>query len=79
MARRSVALIAVLALGASGAWTGCATDDAVEKDTKEAAQDADRAAGKNDEKAGEAAEQAGEDAKDAGADAVDAVDDDDGK
>jgi hypothetical protein len=79
MTRRSVALLAVLALGASGAWTGCATDDAVEKDAKEAAQDADRAAGKSDEKAGSAAEEAGREAKDAGSDAVDAVDDDDGR
>jgi hypothetical protein len=79
MTRRLVALLTALALGTSGALAGCATDDAVEKDAKNAKQDADKAAGNNDEQAGKAAEDAGQEAKDAGEDAVDAVDDDDGK
>jgi hypothetical protein len=79
MARRPLALLIAFALGTSGALAGCATDDAVEKDAKNAKQDADRAAGTNDEKAGRAAQDAGEKAKNAGEDAVDTVDDDDGK
>ena len=66
-----MALVAAALLGL-GAAAGCSTDDAVEKDAKKAAKDADKAAGTNDEKVAK-------ESKEAGNDAVDAVDDDDGK
>jgi hypothetical protein len=64
----STLLTAALLVPGAGALTGCASDDAVRKDAKEAGRNLDDAAGKTDEKVGDAAE-----------DAVDAVDDDDGK
>lgn len=72
MTRRLTALLAAALLGLSALAAGCASDDAVEKDAKNAAREADKAAGNNDEKVAK-------ESKDAGEDAVDAVDDDDGK
>ena len=72
MTRRLTALLAAALLGLSGAAAGCSTDDAVEKDAKNAARDADKAAGNQDEKVARETKRAGDDA-------VDAVDDDDGK
>ena len=69
MNRKLATLLAALLLApGAAALGGCASDDAVRKDAKEAGRDLDDAAGNNDEKAGKAAE-----------DAVDAVDDDDGR
>ena len=69
MNRTLATLLTALALVPSGAaLAGCASDDAAQKDAKEAGRKLDDAAGKTDEKIGDAAE-----------DAVDAVDDDDGK
>ena len=71
--RRATAVLAAVLLGLSGAAaTGCSTDDAAEKDAKEAVDDADKAAGNKDEEAAKDAEKAGEDA-------ADAVDDNDSK
>jgi predicted small secreted protein len=47
----------VAALGA--ALPACGTDDAIQRDTKDAGQKLDKGAGNVDEKAGEAAEDAG--------------------
>ena len=57
-------LLAVLAAAGLVAISGCATDDAVEKDAKKAEPDVKKAA---------------DDAKDAGTDAVDEIDDNDSK
>ena len=56
--RSRLALIAAVA--ALGALPACGTDDAVEKDGKEAQQDVDKGAGSVDEEAGEAAKDAGD-------------------
>jgi hypothetical protein len=72
LSHRMLAVLTACLLALSGAAVGCSTDDAVQKDTENAVEDADKAAGNNDEQAGDAA-------KDAGNDAADAVDDDDGK
>ena len=73
MGRRIASLLTAALLALSGAVaTGCSTDDAVKKDAKNAAKDADKAAGNTDEKAAN-------DVKNAGKDAADAVDDNDSK
>ena len=73
MGRRIASILTATLLALFGATAaGCSTDDAVEKDVKEAARDADKAAGNTDEEAAKDAEKAGEDA-------ADAVDDNDGK
>ena len=56
--RRLSLLLAVVAL-AAGAATGCDTDDAAERDAKDAQREIDKEAGGADEKAREEAEDAG--------------------
>ena len=56
---RLTILAAVAALGA--ALPACGTDDAIERDTKDAGQKLDKGAGNADEKAGGAASKAGDD------------------
>jgi len=55
---RLTILAAVAALGA--ALPACGTDDAIERDTKDAGRQLDTGAGNADEKAGEAAKDAGD-------------------
>ena len=60
MTSRRVSLLlaaAILGLGAPA----CDTDDAAERDAKDAQKELDKKAGKNDEKAGEKAEDAAKD------------------
>ena len=52
--------LAVAALGAAA--PGCSTDDAAERDAKDAGEQIDKEAGNNDEQAGREAKEAGEDA-----------------
>ncbi len=70
---RLTILAAVAALGA--ALPACGTDDAIERDTKDAGEQLDKGAGEADENAGEAAEDAGDAAEDAGDELDKAVDD----
>ena len=56
---RLTILATVAALGA--ALPACGTDDAIERDTKDAGQKLDKGAGNADEKAGGAASKAGDD------------------
>lgn len=51
-----VAIVAVLGAG----LPACGTDDAVQRDTKDAGQKLDKGAGNADEKAGDAAKDAGD-------------------
>lgn len=74
LTRSRLTLLAVVAALAGG-LPACATDDAVEKDAKDAQQDVDREAGSTDEKAAEDAKEAGEDA---GSEAEKAIEDVDG-
>lgn len=48
-----------------GALPACSTDDAIEKDTKDAQQNVDEGLGNSDEKAGDAVKDAADDADDA--------------
>ena len=59
--RRLLTLLATLALAA--ALPACDTDDAAERDAKEAAEEVDKGAGNLDEKAGEAADDAANEAE----------------
>ena len=59
MLRSRLALIAAAAALAGG-LPACGTDDAIERDAKDAQQDVDKSAGQTDEKAGKAAEDAGD-------------------
>jgi len=68
MPGRLTALVTAGLIALSGAAAGCGTDDAAEKDARDAGEQIDKEAGGTDEKL-----------KDAGSDAVDAVDDDDDK
>ena len=62
-------LLTLLAVGALAAGAGaCGTDDAVERDAKDAAEEVDKKAGNADEKAGEAADDAAKDAEKAAED-----------
>lgn len=65
---RLTILAAVAALGA--ALPACGSDDAIERDTRDAGRQLDKGAGSADEKAGEAAKDAG-DELDKAADDVD--------
>jgi hypothetical protein len=57
--RRRLSLLLAVAALAAGAATGCDTDDAAERDAKDAQQEIDKEAGGADEKAREEAEDAG--------------------
>ena len=59
--RRVIAVLATIALAA--ALPACDTDDAAERDAKDAAEEVDKGAGNVDEKAGEAAEDAANEAE----------------
>ncbi len=59
LTRSRLTLFAITAALAT-ALPACGTDDAVERDTKDAGQELDKDAGKADENAGEAAEDAGD-------------------
>ena len=63
---RLITLLAVAAL-ATGA-SACGTDDAVERDTRDAREKIDKEAGNTDEKAGDAAEDAKKEAEKAAED-----------
>lgn len=60
LSRSRLTLLAVVAALAGG-LPACGTDDAVERDTKDAVQDIDRGAGDADENAKDAAGDAGDD------------------
>jgi hypothetical protein len=60
---RLTILAAVAALGA--ALPACGTDDAIERDTRDAGRQLDKGAGGADEKAGEAARDAGDESENA--------------
>ena len=70
--RSRLALITTIA--ALGALPACGTDDAVERDAKEAQQDIDKGAGNVDEEAGDAAKDAGDEIEDAADKAEDGID-----
>lgn len=57
---RLITLLAVAAFGAGAA--GCSTDDAVERDTRDAREKIDKEAGNADEQAGKAADDAAKEA-----------------
>ena len=57
--RSRLTLLAVVA-ALAGALPACGTDDAVERDTKDAQQEVDKDLGGADEEAGDAAEDAGD-------------------
>ncbi len=59
LTRSRLTLLAVVA-ALAGALPACGTDDAVERDAKDAQQEIDKDAGNTDEKAKEAAEDAGD-------------------
>lgn len=59
LSRSRLTILAVVA-ALAGALPACGTDDAVERDAKDAQQDVDKGAGSADENAGDAAEDAGD-------------------
>ena len=59
LTRSRLTLLAVVA-ALAGALPACGTDDAVERDTKDAQQEVDKDLGGADEEAGDAAEDAGD-------------------
>ena len=60
LTRSRLTVLAVVA-ALAGALPACGTDDAVERDTRDAGQELDREAGNADEEVEDAAEDAGDD------------------